>query len=149
MRSLASELYEPVAGAPIISPHGHVEAELLAGNRPFADPAELFVTPDHYVTRLLHSSGIALDRLGAGNSAAAPREIWRTLCENWRLFAGTPVRYWLEDSLARVFGLTLTPSADTADELYDRIAEALGEPRNRPRELLCSLRRRGGACNHR
>lgn len=136
VRSLASELYGAVADAPIISPHGHVTGELLASNRPFADPAQLFVTPDHYVTRLLHSSGIALDRLGVGGSSAPPREIWRTLCENWHLFAGTPVRYWLEDSLARVFGLTLTPSAATADELYDRIAEALCQPRNRPRELL-------------
>ena len=65
--------------------------------------------------------------------------IWRTLCENWRLFAGTPVRYWLEDSLARVFGLELTPSAQTADELYDALAERLAQPQFRPRELLASF----------
>ena len=43
-RMLARELYAAVADAPIISPHGHVNAEMLATNRPFADPAELFVT---------------------------------------------------------------------------------------------------------
>lgn len=141
-RALARELYRAVADAPIISPHGHVSAEMLAGNRPFGDPAELFVTPDHYVTRLLHSSGVQLDQLGLGESGAAPgagsppREIWRTLCVNWHLFAGTPVRYWLTDSLARVFDLTLTPSADTADELYDRVSELLAHPDFRPTELL-------------
>ncbi len=136
VRRLARELYQAVADEPIISPHGHVSAEMLASNRPFVDPADLFVTPDHYVTRLLHSSGIDLDRLGVGSSGTPAREIWRTLCASWGLFAGTPVRYWLEDSLERVFGITLRLSADTADELYDRIAEKLPQRAYRPRELL-------------
>jgi glucuronate isomerase len=139
VRALARELYEHVASAPIISPHGHVSAELLARNAPFGDPAALFVTPDHYVTRLLHSSGVPLENLGLGDSGVAPREIWRTVCGNWHLFAGTPVRYWFEDSLARVFDLTLTPSAQTADELYDQLTERLAQPRFRPRDLLASF----------
>ena len=143
VRILARELYESVAEAPIISPHGHVSAELLAANTPFPDPAALFVTPDHYVTRLLHSSGVPLERLGLNAIAesfhaqpAAPREIWRTLCEHWHLFAGTPVRYWFEDSLARVFDLQLTPSAQHSDAVYDHLAQRLAQPGYRPRELL-------------
>jgi glucuronate isomerase len=138
VRELARELYDGVAGAPIISPHGHVSPELLAGNAPFPDPATLFVTPDHYVTRLLHSVGVPLDQLGVGGSEVSPRDIWRTLCENWKLFAGTPVRYWFEDSLTRVFELELelAPSAENADELYDRLAERLTRSEYRPRELL-------------
>jgi glucuronate isomerase len=136
VRTLARELYESVAAAPIISPHGHVSPELLASNAPFPDPAALFVTPDHYVTRLLHSTGVPLEQLGVGGSQVSPREIWRTLCENWHLFAGTPVRYWFEDSLERVFELERTPSAETADELYDHLATRLAEPEYRPRELL-------------
>jgi glucuronate isomerase len=139
VRALARDLYESVASAPIISPHGHVSAELMGVNAAFGDPAALFVTPDHYVTRLLHSSGVELERLGLGKPTASPREIWRTLCTNWQLFAGTPVRYWLEDSLARVFKLTLTPSADTADALYDQLVERLAQPQFRPRELLASF----------
>ena len=136
VRQLARELYESTAAAPIISPHGHVEAEMLARNEPFSDPAQLFVTPDHYVTRLLHASGVPLERLGLGDSAASPREVWRTLCANWRRFSGTPVRYWFEDSLARVFDITITPSELTADDLYDAIAERLGQPEYRPKELV-------------
>ncbi|MGD1051691.1 MAG: glucuronate isomerase [Solirubrobacteraceae bacterium] len=138
-RTLARELYAAVADAPIISPHGHVSAEMLATNQPFADPAALFVTPDHYVTRLLHSAGVELGSLGLGGSTAPPREIWRTLCSNWRLFAGTPVRYWLEDSLFRVFGLSAAPAPDTADALYDQLAEQLLAPAYRPRELLAGF----------
>jgi glucuronate isomerase len=136
VRALARQLYDAVADAAIISPHGHVSAAMLAANQPFADPAQLFVTPDHYVTRLLHASGIELERLGLGESAVTPREVWRTLCTEWFRFAGTPVRYWLEDALARVFGAHVTPAADSADELYDLLAERLSEPAYLPRALL-------------
>jgi glucuronate isomerase len=145
VRSLARELYEAVAGAPIISPHGHVSPELLATNAPFPDPAALFVTPDHYVTRLLHSVGVPLEALGVpiaqgekplSSGTAAPREIWRTLCEHWHLFAGTPVRYWFEDSLTRVFELEQTPSAQSAEATYEHLAQRLALPQYRPRELL-------------
>ncbi|MEJ7742557.1 MAG: hypothetical protein WKF73_08455 [Nocardioidaceae bacterium] len=44
--------------------HGHVDVAILADDRPFANPAELLVVPDHYVTRMLASQGIDLDELG-------------------------------------------------------------------------------------
>ena len=56
-RALAEDLYSEVAAAPIISPHGHVDPRLLADDVAFADPTELFISRDHYVTRLLHSAG--------------------------------------------------------------------------------------------
>lgn len=137
VRALARELYTSVAEAPIISPHGHVSAQMLAENEPFGDPATLFVTPDHYVTRLLHAAGIPLDKLGLGSEpSTSPREVWRTLCDNWFRFAGTPVRYWFEDALTHIFGLSLMPRAEGADALFDAIAERLAEPEFRPRALL-------------
>jgi glucuronate isomerase len=136
VREHARSIYQSTAGAPIISPHGHVSAAMLAANQPLTDPAELFVTPDHYVTRLLHASGIELERLGLGDSTTPPREVWRTLCAQWFRFAGTPVRYWLEDALAGVFGVTVTPDPDSADELYDLLDELLSEPEYLPRALL-------------
>ena len=57
-RRIARRLYAEAADAPIISPHGHVDAEMLLANEPFPDPSALLITPDHYVTRLLHSLGI-------------------------------------------------------------------------------------------
>ena len=61
-RDIARDLYEAVAAMPILSPHGHVDPRLLLDDAPFADPAELFIRHDHYVTRLLHAAGIELDR---------------------------------------------------------------------------------------
>lgn len=136
VRGIARELYGASALAPIISPHGHLSAQMLASNQPFSDPAELFVTPDHYVTRLLHASGIPLDRLGLGDTLTPPREVWATLCANWSRFAGTPVRYWLEDTLARVFDITMTLGPATADDSYDAISDRLAQPQYLPLELL-------------
>src|SRR3954452_8172863 len=106
VRDIARRLYEAVRDLPILSPHGHVDARILADDVPFADPATLFVTPDHYVTRLLHAGGVPLGDLGVGRTElpeAESRRIWRLLCENWYLFRGTPSRYWLESELGGVF----------------------------------------------
>jgi glucuronate isomerase len=132
-RAVAAELYGEVAGAPIVSPHGHVDAALLADDTPFADPAALLVTPDHYVTRLLHAHGVALEDL---RPPAHPREIWRRLCEHWPRLAGTVVRLWLEMTLHDVLGVRLAPSAVTADALFDELSEHLARPAFRPRRLF-------------
>ncbi|NUP33210.1 MAG: glucuronate isomerase, partial [Streptomycetaceae bacterium] len=66
VRAIAHRLYDAVRGLPILSPHGHVDARLLVDDEPFGDPASLLISPDHYVTRLLHAAGVPLDRLGDG-----------------------------------------------------------------------------------
>ena len=93
-RAIARDLYESVAELPILSPHGHVDPRILLNDVPFADAAELFIRYDHYVTRLLHSAGVDLGELGipGGATVAAPREVWRTFCAHWRLYAGTAGR---------------------------------------------------------
>lgn len=140
-RAVARTVYEAVRDLPIISPHGHVDAAVIAHDQPFPDPAALLVTPDHYVLRLLHANGVGLQDLGRPDrSGTRPlpdgREVWRRLAEHWDDFAGTPVRYWFETELHDVFGLTEQPSAANADEQYDHIAAALATPALRPRALF-------------
>ena len=139
VRAIARRLYGTVADLPILSPHSHVDARVLADDVPFADPANLFVTPDHYVTRLLHASGVPLADLGVGRgqlSEAESRQVWRLLCEHWSVFRGTPSRIWLEAELADVFDVAVRPSADTADAIYDQVAERLTTDAYRPRALF-------------
>src|SRR5665647_777539 len=139
VREVARRLYAAVRDLPVISPHGHVNPRILLDDVPFRDPAELFVTPDHYVTRLLHASGIPLDELGVGQgplSEAAARQAWRHFCSHWDIYRGTPVRYWLESELVEIFDVTVCPSAATADALYDHLAERLGQDAYRPRALF-------------
>jgi len=139
VRALARRLYDAVRDLPILSPHGHVDARLLLDDEPFADPASLLIAPDHYVTRLLHARGVPLDELGVGRgplSEARARRAWHALCRHWDVFRGTPVRYWLDAELAEIFGVTLRPGPDTADAIYDEIAERLAGPAHRPRALF-------------
>ena len=143
VRTIARRLYESVRDLPIISPHGHVDPRTLLDDAAFSDPANLFVTPDHYVTRLLHASGVDLTDLGVGQgplSEEQARRAWRHLCSGWHLFRGTPVRYWLESELSETFDITVRPSAETADDSYDAIAERLALPQYRPRALFDRFR---------
>ena len=142
-RAIARELYEQVSPLPLICPHGHVPAELLATNSQLPDPVALLIAPDHYVTRMLYSQGIQPSAVGApyrdGTPGARPREAWRTFCDHWYLFRGTPSRLWLEQALEGVFGVRSDLGPDTADEVYDAISQRLATPSFRPRALLDSF----------
>ena len=138
-RSLARELLATVEDLPIVSPHGHVPATVIADDEAFANPAELLVTPDHYVTRLLHANGCDLSALGVGDTGAPPREVWREFCSAWRIFDGTASGYWLSSEMSSLFGIDESPTRDNADELYERIAARLRDVRFRPRALMESF----------
>ncbi|WP_085877449.1 glucuronate isomerase [Roseisalinus antarcticus] len=141
VRSLARELYQAVRDLPIISPHGHTDPRWFAENAAFSDPASLFVTPDHYVFRMLHSQGIALEALGVprvdgGETERDSRRIWRLFAENYHLFRATPSRMWVNHALQTVFGVTERLSAGSADAIYDRIDAQLRTEAFRPRALF-------------
>ncbi len=141
VRPVAREILSATADLPIVSMHGHVDAALLARDEPFTDPASLLVTPDHYLVRMLVSQGVPHDALGVARrdrpgAVVDPREVWRTFASHWHLFRGTPTRYWMEHVLVDVFGLDERPSADSADRLYDVLAERLAEPDFRPLALF-------------
>lgn len=135
-RAIARSLYDAVAGLPIVSPHGHTDPRWWGENTPFANPAELLVIPDHYVTRMLVSQGVPFEALGIGAGAETdPRAIWRLLAEHYHVFRGTPSRLWIDHALSDVFGLRERLSPGNADAQYDAIAERLADPAYRPREL--------------
>jgi glucuronate isomerase len=139
-RAIARRLYGLTRDLPIISPHGHTDPSWFAQNEPFADATSLLLAPDHYLYRMLYSQGARLEQLGVpsrrGPSPADPREAWRVLAENMRLFRGTPSALWLAHVFSEVFGFEEALSAETADLYFDRIGEALQTPAFRPRALF-------------
>ncbi|MDE8668724.1 glucuronate isomerase [Pseudarthrobacter sp. H3Y2-7] len=136
-RSIARDLLQRVQDLPIISPHGHVDAAVIENNTSFPDPAALLVSPDHYVTRLIHASGVPLDKLRAGGtSTPESRDIWRTFVAAWPLFEGTASGYWLRTQFDSVFELGADLGEMSADASYDAIAAKLVEPGFRPRQLF-------------
>jgi len=132
---IARRLYQQISDAPIISPHGHVSAQLLVDDEGFGDPASLFVSPDHYITRQLHALGVPLGALDT-RRGADPREVWRILAGRTHAFAGTASSYWLRDELATVLGIEEELTAANADELFDVLSARLREPEYRPRALF-------------
>lgn len=140
-RDVATRLYELIADQPLVCPHGHVDPGLLARNVRFPDPAALLVVPDHYVTRMLYSQGISLERLGIPTVDGTavendPRKIWQLFAEHFFLFRGTPSGAWISHELHDVFGITDPLDAAHAQAIYDRIEEQLATPAFLPRALF-------------
>jgi glucuronate isomerase len=143
IRRHARTLYDETRALPIVSPHGHVDAAILANNDAFSDPASLIITADHYILRMLYSRGVPLEALGVpaidGKPPAAetnPRKIWQTFADHWHLFRATPTRAWLDYELREVFGIKRDLDPVSALHVYDAIAERLQSPEFRPRALL-------------
>src|SRR5690606_38606663 len=113
----------------------------FADDEPFTNAAELLLTPDHYLFRMLFSQGIPLSELGVPRADGSkpegdPRAFWRRFAAHYHLFRGTPSRLWLDWVFAEVFGLDVQLSAETADRYYETIGEKLASPGFRPRALF-------------
>jgi glucuronate isomerase len=140
-RDLARALYATVRDLPIVSPHGHTDPQWFADNEPFRDASALFITPDHYVFRMLYSQGVPLEDLAIPRRDGGPvesdaRRIWRTFAANYYLFRGTPTRIWLDHAFHQVFGIRERLSPESADRVFDSINASLAKPEFRPRALF-------------
>jgi glucuronate isomerase len=141
VRDVARGLYQRVASLPLVCPHGHVDPRMLAEDTPFPDPAALLVIPDHYLTRMLYSQGVGLERLGVPSLDGTrvetdPRKIWQLFADHFYLFRGTPSGAWLSHELQDVFGVTEALSSASGQRIYDQIASQLAKPEFRPRALF-------------
>jgi glucuronate isomerase len=161
-RRIARELYESVAGLPLVCPHGHVDPRLLADeNATLGTPAELFIIPDHYVFRMFYSQGISLESLGIRCRDGTPceldhRKVWQVFADNFHLFRGTPTGLWLAQELNDVFGIEDKLTGETAQAIYDELEAKLTLPELRPRalferfnvEVLCTTDAAGDPLHH-
>jgi glucuronate isomerase len=141
IRAIARELYGTVRDLPIVSPHGHTDPSWFATNEPFADPASLFIIPDHYIFRMLYSQGVPLENLGVpridgGWVESDPRKIWRLFAQHFHLLRGTPSWMWLGHALHEIMGIPQRLSPETADDIYDQIDAKLKQDEYRPRALF-------------
>ncbi len=141
IRKTAYELYLNVKDLSILSPHGHVEAKMLADNQPFPDPTELIIIPDHYIYRMLYSQGISLESLGIPTVDGTlvekdHRKIWQIFGDNFYLFAGTPTGVWLTHELVEVFGISEALDSRNAMKIYDQMVEKLKTKEFLPRTLF-------------
>jgi len=141
-RRIARGLYESIADLPIVSPHGHVDPRLLANDAAtLGTPAELFVIPDHYICRMLHSQGLPLEALGiepveGRRDRVDHRRVWQLFADHIHLFRGTPSGVWLAHELREVFGIQEALSGANAGTVYDELTDKLARAEYRPRALF-------------
>jgi glucuronate isomerase len=140
-RDLGRALYATVSHLPIVSPHGHTDPQWYADNEPFTNASALFITPDHYVFRMLYSQGVKLEDLAiprrdGGAVEQDARKIWRTFAANYHLFRGTPTRVWLDHAFHESFGVRERLTPESADRMFDQINDCLAKPEFRPRALF-------------
>jgi glucuronate isomerase len=140
-RTLSRALYDTVKDLPIVSPHGHTDPQWYADNQAFDNASALFITPDHYVFRMLYSHGIRLEDLGIPRRDSGPvehdaRKIWRIFAAHYHLFRGTPTRLWLDHAFHDVFGIRERLTEESADRVFDHINACLARPEFRPRALF-------------
>jgi len=141
VRNYARTIYESIKDLPIVSPHGHVDPQIFVDNKPFTNPTQLFLIPDHYVYRMLYSQGIPMESLGVpkidGSEVETdPRKIWQLFAENYHLFLGTPSGNWLAYEFNKIFGVEEKPNGQNAQKIYDLIQEKLSTQEFLPRNLF-------------
>lgn len=141
IRKYARELFSEVKDLPLVCPHGHVDPSIFVENKPFPNPTELFIIPDHYVFRMLYSQGIGLDELDiprkdGSRNGQDPRKVWQLFADNYFLFNGTPSGVWLDYEFNQVFGITEKLCSSNGQKIYDLISEKLQMVEFLPRNLF-------------
>jgi glucuronate isomerase len=141
IRKQAREIYNSVKDLPIISPHGHVDPTIFSENKPFPNPTQLFLIPDHYLYRMLYSQGIPMEELGiptwdGSKVEKDPRKIWQIFADNYYLFSGTPSGAWLSYEFGVVFGIKEKLDSSNAQNFYDKLQEKINSPEFLPRTLF-------------
>ena len=139
-RDIARRLLAHVEDLPIISPHGHLEASMFVKDEAFPDPTSLLISPDHYLTRMMHSAGVDLaDLRVGGHEGKSAREAWRIFMSHWDLYAGNATGYWVEQEFEHVFGINAerlnVGTPEHADAIFDELTDILAKPDFRPRAL--------------
>lgn len=137
---IAQTLYAGIKDLPIISPHGHTDPKWFAENKPFSNPVELLIKPDHYIYRMFYSQGLPLEDFGirpkdGGNYEKDPLIIWEKFAKYWYLFAGTQVGLWFDAQLKEVFEINESLTTENAKAIYKQIDQCLKQEHFSPRGI--------------
>ncbi|MCL1993060.1 MAG: glucuronate isomerase [Spirochaetes bacterium] len=121
----ARSLYKAAAAEPIYDYHCHLPPDQIAGNKHFADLAEVWLAGDHYKWRMMRAMGID-ERYITG--PAAPYEkflAWARTTEN---LIGNPLYHWTHLELQRYFGIFEPLGEKTAPAIWEAANQKLKTP---------------------
>ncbi len=123
----AKKLYHSVAEKmPVYDYHCHIDAKDIYEDRRFDNPADLWLSGDHYKWRLMRSNGVP-ERYITGD--ATPREKFQKFAETLPRCIGNPMYHWCHLELKNYFGYAGILNGETAEEVWDL---ALGKLKGTP-----------------
>jgi glucuronate isomerase len=125
--------HEHAEWLPIIDYHGHLDARVLAENRPFANLAQAWIVGDPYKHRAMRMAGVH-ERLITG--ASTDREKFDAWAATVGQTLGNPLYAWTALELKRFFAISEPLSPGNADIVWNTANAALRSPEFLPRQLL-------------
>lgn len=128
--------HETAAGQPICDFHCHVDAAVLAANKPFSSISEAWLGGDHYKWRAMRQSGVP-ERLITGQ--ADPEEKFQAWAAVMPWLIGNPLYHWTHLELQRYFDIDEPLSPDSSARIWQQANDCLARPSWRPLELLRRL----------
>lgn len=133
----ARQLYhETAAMLPICDFHCHIDAAVLAANRPFRDLADAWLGGDHYKWRALRQAGVS-ERLITG--PADPEEKFMAWASVMPDLIGNPLYHWTHLELQRYFHIDTPLTPDSASRIWQKANDCLRQPDWYPQALLQRL----------
>ena len=133
----ARQLYhETAAVLPICDFHCHIDAAVLAADKPFRDLADAWLGGDHYKWRAMRQAGIP-ERLITG--AADPEEKFMAWASVMPDLIGNPLYHWTHLELQRYFKIDEPLTPDSAAMIWQKANDCLSRPEWQPRALLHQL----------
>ncbi len=131
---MARRLYHEYAeDMPIIDYHCHLNPQMIAENHQFKNLTELLLGGDHYKWRVMRAYGID-EKYITGD--ADDYEKFKMWAETLPHCIGNPLYHWTHLELKRYFNIGETLTPDTAQEIWQKGNDLLGEEDFRARSLI-------------
>jgi len=121
----ACALYSAAKDEPIYDYHCHLAPAQIAGNKKFADLAEIWLGGDHYKWRVMRALGYDEHYI---TGSAAPYEkfiAWARTVEN---LIGNPLYHWTHLELRRYFGIYEPLTERSAGAIWEKANALLQTP---------------------
>ena len=117
-------LYHSVArDLPVVDYHSHIDPEEIASDRIFYNPAQLWLSHDHYKWRLMRARGVDESFITGDAGDFHKFEQWALTLEK---AAGNPLYVWSHMELKRFYGYSGQLKGSNAKEVWDACMEKTG-----------------------
>ena len=126
-------LYQTAKKLPIADYHCHLSPREIWEDRPFENPAQLWLAGDHYKWRLRRAFGIQEFFITGG---ADGLQKFKKYAECLSLAAGSPLYHWTAMELSQYFGIAEPLNAENAEKIWEKAMSVILKEELSPRKLI-------------